>query len=95
MIEQKVANSSNTTFIVYDDPVIQTAMEVLELFGKSNTVILKGKGKTIPNAVAVANIIIDNFLKDRCSVKKIDVDSEIPNDGRMVSNIVIILEKNN
>ena len=95
MIEQKVTNSDNTTFIVYDDPVIQTAMEVLELFRESNIVVLKGKGKTIPNTVAVANIIIDNFLKDRCSAKKIGVDSEIPNDGRMVSNIVIILEKNN
>ena len=95
MIEQKVTNSGNTTFIVYDDPVIQTAMEVLELFRESNIVVLKGKGKTIPNTVAVANIIIDNFLKDRCSAKKIDVDSEIPDNGKMVSNIVIILEKNN
>ena len=95
MIEQKVTNSDNTTFVVHDDPVIQTAMEVLELFRKSNIVVLKGKGKAIPSTVAVANIIIDNFLKDRCSAKKIGVDSEIPNDGRMVSNIVIILEKNN
>ena len=95
MIEQKVTNSDNTTFIVHDDPVIQTAMEVLELFRESNIVVLKGKGKTIPNTVAVANIIIDNFLKDRCSAKKIDVDSEIPDNGKMVSNIVIILEKNN
>ncbi len=95
MIEQKVTNSGNATFIVHDDPVIQTAMEVLELFRESNIVVLKGKGKTIPSTVAVANIIIDNFLKDRCRAKEIDVDSEIPNDGRMISNIVIILEKNN
>ena len=95
MIEQKVTNSDNTTFIVYDDPVIQTAMEVLELLRESNMVVLKGKGRTIPNTVAVANIIIDNFLKNRCTAKKIDVDSEIPDDGRMISNIEIILEKNN
>ena len=95
MIEQEIENLNDNAFTVYDDPVIQTAMEVLELFRESNIVVLKGKGKAIPSTVAVANIIIDNFLKDRCSAKKIDVDSEIPNDGRMVSNIVIILEKNN
>ena len=95
MPEQKIENSDQCVFIVYDDPIMESAMEVLEKFNKMNVVILRGKGKTIPVAVAIANIIETNFLKDNSKIKKIQLDSEIPDDGRMISNIEITLEKNN
>ena len=95
MIEQTIEDNDGIIFTVYEDPVIQTAMEILEKFNKSKIVILRGKGKTIPNTVAVANIITENFLKNNSKINKIQVDSEIPNDGRMISNIEIIIEKNN
>jgi len=95
LIEQKIENSNQEVFIVYDDPIMESAMEVLEKFNQSNTVILRGKGKTIPNAVAIANIIEDNFLKGNSKIKKIYLDSEIPKDGKMVSKIEITVEKTN
>ena len=72
---------------------MESAMEVLEKFNQTNVVILKGKGKTIPVAVAIANIIESNVLKGNSKIKKIQLDSEIPDDGRMISNIEITLEK--
>jgi len=95
LTEQKIENSDQEVFIVYDDPIMESAMEVLEKFNKTSVVILKGKGKTIPVAVAIANIIESNFLKDNSRIKKIQLDSEIPDDGRMISNIEITLKKNN
>ena len=95
MIEQKIESSDKQSFTVYDDPIVPTAMEVLEKFNVSNIVVLRGKGKTIPNAVAIANIITDNFLKGNSKIKEIRVDSEIPDGGKMISNIEIVLEKNN
>ena len=45
----------------------------------------------IPNAVSIANIITENFLKNNSKIEKINLDSEISNnDGRMISNIEII-----
>jgi len=95
LIEQEIENLNDNAFTVYDDPVIQSAMEVLEKFNQSNIIVLKGKGKTIPNAVSIANIITENFLKGNSEIKKIQVDSEILNDGRMISNIKIVLKRNN
>ena len=95
MIEQKIESSSEHVFIVYDDPIMESAMQVLEEFNKSKIIILKGKGKTIPNTVAIANIIEDNFLRGNSEIKKIHLDSEIPDDGRMISNIEITIQKNN
>ena len=94
MIEQTIKSDDQLVFIVYDDPIMESAMEVLEKFNQTNVVILKGKGKTIPVAVAIANIIESNFLKGNSKIKKIQLDSEIPDDGRMISNIEIIVSKN-
>ena len=95
MIEQKIESSNEHVFIVYDDPIMDIAMEVLEKFNQTKQIVLKGKGKTIPTTVAVANIIEDNFLKGNSKINKIKLDSEIPDDGRMISMIEITLEKNN
>jgi len=95
LIEQKITNSDECVFVVYDDPIMETAMQVLEKFNESRIIILKGKGKTIPTAVAIANIIEDNFLKGNSKIRKINLDCEIPENDSMISNIEIILEKNN
>ena len=95
MIEQKIENPNENTFIVYDDPIMDIAMEVLEKITEKNKITLKGKGKSIPTAVAVANIIESNFLKGNSKIDKIKLDSEIPDDGKMVSMIEISLEKIN
>jgi len=95
LIEQKIESSSEQVLTVYDDPIMESAMSVLEKFNQTKIVILRGKGKTIPIAVAIANIIEDNFLKGNSKIKKISLDSEIPEDNRMISNIEIVIEKNN
>ena len=95
MTEQKIENPNENTFIVYDDPIMDIAMEVLEKITEKNKITLKGKGKSIPTAVAVANIIESNFLKGNSKIDKIKLDSEIPDDGKMVSMIEISLEKIN
>jgi DNA-binding protein Alba len=95
LTEQKIENPNENTFIVYDDPIMDIAMEVLEKITEKNKITLKGKGKSIPTAVAVANIIESNFLKGNSKIDKIKLDSEIPDDGKMVSMIEISLEKIN
>ena len=55
---------------------------------------IKSKGNSIPNAVAVANIITENIMKGNSKIHKITVDSEpIQEMGRTLSNIEIILTK--
>ena len=79
-----------------DDPIMQSATDALMQMSKIGKISLKAKGDLIPNAVSIANIIIDNFLKNNSKIDRILLDSEISsNDGKMISNIEITLEKNN
>ena len=78
-----------------DDPIMQSATDALMQMSKMGKLCLKAKGDLIPNAVSIANIIIDNFLKNNSKIDRILLDSEISsNDGRMISNIEIFLVKN-
>ena len=82
-------------FFVEDDPIMQSATDALMQMSKMGKLCLKAKGDLIPNAVSIANIIIDNFLKNNSKIDRILLDSEISSvDGKMVSNIEIILLKN-
>jgi|TARA_B100001750_G_scaffold248166_1_gene277244 DNA-binding protein Alba len=82
-------------FFVEDDPIMQSATDALMQMSKIGKICLKAKGDLIPNAVSIANIIIDNFLKNNSKIDRILLDSEISsNDGRMISNIEIFLVKN-
>ena len=82
-------------FFVEDDPIMQSATDALMQMSKMGKLCLKAKGDLIPNAVSIANIIIDNFLKNNSKIDRILLDSEISsNDGRMISNIEIFLFKN-
>ena len=79
---------------VHDDPVMRNAIDVLEKLGKHGKVILRAKGNSIPNAVAIANIMTEKLLKGNSKVEKITVDSANPAGiGRMLSTIEIILVK--
>ena len=61
---QEQTNKSEGAIInIGNDPVMQSAVEVLSLLGSKKEVVLRAKGNSIPNAVAVANIISEKMLK--------------------------------
>ena len=73
---QEQTNKSDDAIIdIGNDPVMQSAIDVLTILGKKNKVILKSKGNSIPNAVAVANIITEKMLKGNSKVEKITLDT--------------------
>ena len=95
--EQGTSSSNNEqkfVFDVYNDPVMKVAIDVLERLGNLSRLTLRAKGRSIPNAVAVANIITEKMMKGTSAVEKITVDSENTKEmGRMLSTIEIILVK--
>ena len=77
-----------------NNPVMESSLDVLTVLGKKNMVILKSKGNSIPNAVAVANIITEKMLKGNSKVGKITLDTvAAAGIGDMTSTIEIILNK--
>ncbi len=92
---QEQTNKSEDAIIsIGNDPVMQSAIDVLSVLGSKNQVILKARGNSIPNAVAVANIITEKMLKGNSKVQKITLDTEsAAGIGRMTSTIQIILNK--
>ena len=92
---QESTNKFNETpFLVNNEPVMETALEVLSILGNTDEIRIKGKGETCPNTVAVANIITENILKGKSKTGKIIVDSDITDSGYMISTIDIIIKKN-
>jgi DNA-binding protein len=88
-------NDELPIFNVHSEPVMIEAINVISLLGKSNKVIIRAKGDSIPNAVAIANIITEKMLKGNSKIQKILVDTEMPAGiGKMLSTIEIILQKN-
>ena len=79
---------------VGNEPVMQTALNLLNEFSTMKKIILVAKGEQIPNAVAIANIITENMLKGNSKIDGILLDSEINNENLMLSNIKITLLKN-
>ena len=93
---QEVKRSENeNNYFIKDESVMTSALEVLTKLSSNKRVTLLAKGDLIPNAVAVANIVTENMLKDNSSVEDIKLDSVISEeDGQMTSNIEITLIKN-
>tara|TARA_B110000263_G_C14792621_1_gene278249 strand:+ start:139 stop:438 length:300 start_codon:yes stop_codon:yes gene_type:complete len=86
--EQTIINIGN-------DPVMLTAVDVVSKLMNQNEVILKARGNSIPNAVAVANIITEKMLVGRTKVKKINLDTVAKAGiGDMTSTVEIIIERN-
>jgi len=82
-------------FNVRNEPVMMEAINVINLLGKSNKAILRAKGNSIPNAVAIANIITEKILKGNSKVQNIILDTDMPAGiGKMLSTIEIVLQKN-
>ena len=91
---QEQTKESNNIFEIHNDPVMQSALDALAIIGKYKEITIKARGNSIPNAVAVANILTENMLKGNSKIKKISVDSEpIQEMGRTQSNIEIIIQK--
>lgn len=86
---------SSVCFTVHNEPVMIDALNVVSLLGKTNKAILRARGNSIPNAVAIANIVTEKMLKGNSKIQKIVVDSEdITGMGKMLSTIEIVLQKN-
>jgi len=94
-IQESINDFDETEFLVNNEPIMKIALEILTILANTNEIRIKGKGETCPNAVAVANIITENMLKDKSKIVKIIVDSEITDNGYMISIIDITLKKNN
>ena len=89
------ADANDFVFYIGNEPVMKAAVDLIPKIGKSKMIILKAKGHSIPNAVAVANILTEKMLKGNSKIQKILVDSENPvGMGRMISTIEIIISKN-
>jgi DNA-binding protein len=86
--EQTIVNIGN-------DPVMLTAVDVLSKLMIKNQIILKARGQSIPNAVAVANIITEKMLKDNSKIEIINLDTVAEAGiGNMISTVEIIIKKN-
>ncbi len=91
----KMRSDNSTVFTVEKKPVMLEAVDVLSMLSKSKIAILRAKGDSIPNAVAIANIITEKMLKGNSKIDKITVDTEgAVGIGKMLSTIEIVLMKN-
>jgi len=89
MIE-KTIDYTVEKFLITNEPVMELAMNVLEILNKIGKITIKGKGDLCPSAVSVSNIIIQN---GGLKTEKISVSSEALDDGRLVSTIEIVITK--
>ena len=80
-------------FLISDQPVMTSSMDVLEILNKINKITIKGKGESCPATVSVANIITQNMLNSKTKTEQILLGSESDNDGRLISTIEIIITK--
>ena len=80
-------------FLIDDKPVMISAMDVLEVLNKINRITIIGKGESCPATVSVANIITQNILNGKTQTDKILVDSEVLDDGSLISTIEILITK--
>jgi len=96
-VSMDISQDDGNDFVFYvgNEPVMQIAVDLIPKIGKGKKLILKARGYSIPNAVAVANILTEKMLKGTSKIQKILVDSESPEGmGRMLSTIEIIISKN-
>ncbi|MDC0187552.1 DNA-binding protein [Candidatus Nitrosopelagicus sp.] len=83
------------SYFIKDESVMTSALDVFTNLSSNKRIVLLAKGNLIPNAVAVANIVTENMLKGNSKIQDIKLDSVISEeDGQMISNIEIILIKN-
>ena len=90
---ESTIGETNEKFMITDKPVMELVMEVLQILNKNGKIIINGNDNSCPTTVSVANIITQNILKDTAKTEDISVDSEISDDGRLVSTIEITITK--
>ena len=86
-------NETSEKFVITDKPVMESVMDVLQILNKIGKIIIEGNGDACPTTVSVANIITQNILNGKTQTEKILVDSEIVDDGRLISIIQITITK--
>jgi archaea-specific DNA-binding protein len=92
--QEQINKSEDAIINIRYDPVMQSAIDILPILGNKKKVILRATGNSIPNAVAVANIITEKMLHGNSKVQKIKLDTEAAAGiGNMTSTIEIILTK--
>lgn len=92
--QEQTKKSEDTIITIGNDPVMQSALDVLSILGNKKIVTLRARGNSIPNAVAVANIITEKMLNGNSKVQKITLDTEsAAGIGSMTSTVEIILNK--
>jgi len=90
-----IQQKDDFVYNIHNEPVMMNAIDILSGLGKFKKVVLKAKGNSIPNAVAIANIITEKMLKGDSKVEKIILDSEeVKQMGRVLSTIEIFVLKN-
>ena len=93
--QEQTEKSEQAIIQIGNYPVMESAVEVLSILGNKKKVILQSRGNSIPNAVAVANIITEKMLKGNSKIQKINLDTvSAAGIGDMTSTIEIILIKN-
>ena len=90
---ESTVNDTNEKFVITDKPVMELVMDVLQILNKIGKIIIEGNGDSCPTAVSVANIITQNILNGTAKTENISVNSEILDDGRLISTIEITITK--
>ena len=86
-------NETSEKFVITDKPVMELVMDVLQILNKIGKITIKGNGDSCPTTVSVANIITQNILNGTAKTENISVNSEILDDGRLISTIEITITK--
>ena len=90
---ESTVNDTNEKFVITDKPVMELVMDVLPILNKIGKIIIEGNGGSCPTTVSVANIITQNILNGTAKTENISVNSEILDDGRLISTIEITITK--
>ena len=86
------STSTDEIFLIdNDEPIMNIAFNALEIIRKNKKIIVKGKGEMCSKAVAVSNILTERMLKETAKFGKIDVDSEMLDDGQLISTIKLAI----
>jgi archaea-specific DNA-binding protein len=87
-------SQEQTEINVGNDPVMLTAVDVVSKLMNQNRISLKARSNSIPNAVAVANIITEKMLVGSTKIEKIKLDTVAEAGiGNMISTVEIIIIK--
>ena len=90
---ESTVNDTNEKFVITDKPVMELVMDVIQILNKIGKITIKGNGDSCPTTVSVANIITQNILNGTAKTENISVNSEILDDGRLISTIEITITK--